>query len=60
MVWVGGVLGVEGDNLHNAIVSVYGHDTGLISVCVKCIGHAKCYYRAIGIPGFGIGVEPNP
>ena len=41
MVWVGGVLGVEGDNLHNAIVSVYGHDIDLISVCVKYIGYAK-------------------
>ena len=59
MVLAGSVFGVEGDGLHDAVVSVYGHDIDLVSVCVDCIRYVKYYHCIIGAPGFGICVEPD-
>ena len=59
VVWAGSVFGVEGDGLHDAVVSVHGHDIDLVSVCVDCVRHVKYYHFIIGAPGFGVGVNPD-
>ena len=59
MVWVGSVFGVEGDGLQDAVVSVYGYDIDLVSVCVDCVRYVKYYHCIVGAPGFGVDVKPD-
>ena len=59
MVLAGNVFEVEGDGLHDVVVSVYGYDVNLVSVCTDYVRYMKNDHCIIGAPGFGVCVEPN-
>ena len=45
--------------MYDVVVSVYGHDVDLVSVCTDYVRYMKNDHCIIGVPGFGVCVEPD-